>query len=197
MADQLLPVAPVSCQPLRVGGVTLDLSPSVEIVSLGVFASAGRHEFFDRIHREFGVVLPERPGAVRAADGRCTFLWTAPDQWLAVADGGASLFSRLQETCGGLCALTSQGDSRTILSLSGPGARDVASRLLPIDLHPRAFGGNDVASTLAGHIPVIVWLADETPTCLFLVFRSFATSLFHDISVALAAFSSSEKDLRV
>lgn len=194
MADQLFPVPPVKYGSLQVGGMTLEQSPFAEIVSLGVFSSVKRDELVNRIHEVFGIILPEHSRAVRAADGRCAFLWNGPSQWLAIAEGGAGLLSRLREVCGDVCALTSQSDSRAILKLSGPDVREAASRLVPIDLHPRVFGKDHVASTLAGHIPVIMWQTDDAPTYLFLVFRSLAASLFHDFSVALNDFSSSETD---
>ncbi|BCI68695.1 hypothetical protein AAJCM20276_33190 [Acetobacter aceti] len=194
MADQLFPVPPVKYGSLQVGGMTLEQSPFAEIVSLGAFSGARRDELVNRIHEVFGVILPEHPRAVLAADGRCTFLWNGPSQWLAVAMEDTGLLSRLGEVCGDACALTSQSDSRAILKLSGPDSRNVASRLVPVDLHPRVFGKDHVASTLAGHIPVIMWQTDDEPTYLFLVFRSLAASLFHDFSVALNGFSSSETD---
>ncbi|MCH4092034.1 sarcosine oxidase subunit gamma [Acetobacter sp.] len=194
MADQLLPVLPVKYGSLRVGGMTFEQSPLAETVSLGAFSGDGRDALVNRIHEAFGVMLPEHPRAVHTMDGRCAFLWNGPSQWLAIAEDGAGLLSRLREVCEDVCALTSQSDSRAILKLSGPDSREAASRLVPIDLHPRAFGKDHVASTLAGHIPVIMWQTDDVPTYLFLVFRSLAASLFHDFSVVLNGFSSSEMD---
>ena len=194
MADQLFPMPPMKHGSLRVGGMTLEQSPFAEIVSLGAFSGAGRDELVNRIHEMFGVMLPEHPRAVHAVDGRCTFLWNGPGQWLAIAVEGSGLLSRLREICRDVCALTSQSDSRATLKLSGPNVREAASRLVPIDLHPRVFGKDHVASTLAGHIPVIMWQTDDAPTYLFLVFRSLAASLFHDFSVALNGFSYSETD---
>ncbi|AQS83813.1 MAG: sarcosine oxidase subunit gamma family protein [Acetobacter aceti] len=197
MADPLFPVLPVPHGPVRWGAMTCAQSPLAEIVSLGAFSGVGRDELVKRIHEAFGVILPDQPRAVASADGGCSFLWSGPSQWLAVAEEGAGLLSRLREVCGDVCALTSQSDSRSIMKLSGPGVREAMSRLVPIDLHPTVFGKDHVASTLAGHIPVIMWQTDDAPTYLFFVFRSFAASLFHDVSVALSGFSSSEMDICV
>lgn len=131
--DQLFPVPPVKYGSLRVGGMTLEQSPFAETVSLGAFLGAGRDELVNRIHEMFGVILPEHPRAVHAADGRCTFLWNGPGQWLAIAVEGLGLLSRLREVCGDVCALTSQSDSRATLKLSGPNVREAVSRLVPID----------------------------------------------------------------
>lgn len=194
MADLLSATLPVMSDPVTVGDVTLELAPPASIVSLGVFAGVGREELFGRVRAEFAVDLPDVRRAVRSGDGSVTFLWNRPSQWLAVGEDSAELFSRLQKCCGDVCALTSQGDSRTILRLSGAGAREVATRLLPIDLHGQVFSTDCVASTLAGHIPVIVWQTAQTLAYDFLVFRSFASSLFHDLSVALNGHTFSETD---
>ncbi|GBQ28546.1 sarcosine oxidase gamma subunit [Acetobacter estunensis NRIC 0472] len=194
MADLLSATLPVVSDPVTVGGVTLELVPPTSIVSLGAFAGAGRDELVGRVRAEFGVDLPDVSRAVRSSYGNVAFLWNGPTQWLVVGEDSGELFSRLQKCCGDVCALTSQGDSRTILRLSGMGAREVATRLLPIDLHGQVFSTDCVASTLAGHIPVIVWQTAQTPAYDFLVFRSFASSLFHDLSVALNGHTFSETD---
>ncbi|MBO1328461.1 sarcosine oxidase subunit gamma [Acetobacter suratthaniensis] len=190
MVESLLALPPVSADPVRAGDTVLALAPMGEAVSLGAFAGAGRAALLARVRETFGVDLPEQPRAVASADGQVTFVWCGPTQWLALslgesgAEGG--LLARLRAACGDLCALTSQSDSRTTLRLSGPQAREVAGRLVPVDLHDAVFEPGHVALTLAGHIPVLIRQVARNPvTYEFLVFRSFAESLFHDLHVAM------------
>ncbi|MBO1324625.1 sarcosine oxidase subunit gamma [Acetobacter sp. TBRC 12305] len=202
MADKLHATAPIGAEAISANGLRLALAPLAEAASLGAFAGSGRAELLACVRAEFGVDLPQTPKAVTTADGLVTFLWCGPSQWLALApaeasgpsgasSGGQGLMARLRASCGAVCALSAQGDSRTALRLSGPGTRAVLSRLVPVDLHPRAFRAGDVALTLAGHIPVIVRHLDDQPeACELLVFRSFAASLFHDLHVAMTGHTS-------
>ncbi|MFT8891579.1 MAG: sarcosine oxidase subunit gamma family protein [Acetobacter papayae] len=191
MVESLFAQSPVSADPVRVGDTVLALAPMGEAVSLGAFAGGGRAALVERVCEAFGVDLPEQPRAVSTADGQVVFVWCGPTQWLAFAGpgntaGGEGLMARLRACCGDICALTSQSDSRTSLLLSGPQAREVAGRLVPVDLHDAVFEPGHVALTLAGHIPVILRQVARNPvTYEFLVFRSFAESLFHDLHVAM------------
>ncbi|MFT9256524.1 MAG: sarcosine oxidase subunit gamma family protein [Acetobacter sp.] len=198
MADTLYAAAPITAETVSAHGVRLAMVPLAEAASLGAFSGPRRDTLLASVRDAFGVDLPQTPKAVTSADGLVTFLWCGPAQWLALApaeaasgvasgpSAGPGLMARLQASCGAVCALSAQGDSRTVLRLSGPGTREVLSRLVPVDLHPQAFGAGDVALTLAGHIPVILRCLDDQPeACEILVFRGFAASLFHDLHVAM------------
>ena len=100
--------------------------------------------------RVLGCGVPERLSSVAAGDRRVR--WMSPDEWLVscpledvvtlerglrdALDGarGASV----ADVSGGLC----------VLVLGGPAVRDVLARCVPIDLDPRVFGPNRVASTV-------------------------------------------------
>jgi sarcosine oxidase subunit gamma len=189
MVESLFAKPPVSAAPVRAGDTVLTLAPMGEAVSLGAFAGDGRAALVARVRETFGVDLPEQPRAVPSADGQVMFVWCGPTQWLVLAAGDAAeggLMARLRAACGDVCALTSQSDSRAALRLFGPQACEVAGRLVPVDLHDAVFGPGHVALTLAGHIPVILRQVARNPvTYEFLVFRSFAESLFHDLHVAM------------
>lgn len=129
------------------------------------------------IQEKYGVTLPSTPERVEG-DG-IAFLWAGPDQWIAAAErnGGRDLERELKPLVAGLAAVTDQTDARAVLRISGPRARDVLAKGVPIDLHPRVFGPGSVAITHASHIGVILWQLDAAPTYELAVFRSFARSL--------------------
>lgn len=168
--------------PLRANGLTLSLEPPCETVSIGAFAS-GLAGLRAAIEAAFGVALPDGRGSARGAEG-VRFIRMSRDQWFATASEGTGLPARLAAVCGGLAALTDQGDSRVTLTLSGPGARSIAMKLVPLDLHPEVFRPADAAATLAGHIPVLL-IRGGGEAYGFTVLRGFAESLRHDIHAAM------------
>lgn len=62
-------------------------------------------------------------------------------------DGHARSRARdLGQRLRGLASIFDQSGGRTVLRLSGPRARDVLAKGLPIDLHSRAFGPGSAAT---------------------------------------------------
>ena len=182
MPESLPPRHPVASRPFVVHGLTLRAGVARDSISLAPLR--GREdELRAFIQAEFGVALPPAPRCAENAEG-ILFLWVGPAQWLVRGPPCASLSARLL-ACAGLAAITSQTDSRTALELSGRGADAIAAKLVPVDLHPRVFTPGHIAVTLAGHIPVILRQVDATPRYEFLVFRSQAKSLHHELGVAM------------
>jgi len=104
-----------------------------------------------------------------------------------MADQG-ELLSTLRAELGALASLSEQSDSRIVLELSGGPTRNALAKLVPIDLHPRAFRPNDTALTLFGHIAGQITQMDEVPTYELMAPRSFAESFVHDVLAAGAEF---------
>jgi len=94
--------------------------------------------------------LPDRPASATLAHG-CV-LWVAPGQWLLLGAPPAALPAT---------HWTDLTGSRSLFELAGPRAREALATLLPIDLHPREFGAEAAAATIAAHIPLLVWRAGE------------------------------------
>nr|WP_197463145.1 sarcosine oxidase subunit gamma [Gluconobacter thailandicus] len=162
-----------------VGNLTLALAPLRETVSIGPFADC-----LPPLCSALGVTLPQTFTTIGTMDG-IQYTRAAHNQWFATAPEGTGLMSRLTAPCASLAALTNQTDSRVILTLGGRGARAIAAKLIPIDLHPTVFTPGSTALTLAGHIPVILAFKSDGSAYDFTVFRSFAQSLHHDIHVAM------------
>lgn len=134
-----------------------------------------------RVAEQLGLELPRTPRVVSA---RGLYLaWAGPQQWLAKSDTdrGASLEDRLRAELGSLAAISDQSDSRLLVRVAGPKARELLARGLPIDLHPKAFAAGDVAITLFGYIGVHVWMLDDAPTFDLLVPRSYAASFWRSL----------------
>ena len=95
-----------------------------------------------------------------------SMLWLGPDEWLIVTpDRRRERVERtLREALDGRhAALVDVSHSRTILALSGPGARAVLSKGCPLDLHPRAFPAGSCAQSRLAKCQVLIHLVRETP----------------------------------
>lgn len=134
-----------------------------------------------------GVVLPATP---RRVVGRgYAVQWTGPAQWQvqAPADEAERLLD-LFASLAALCSTVALDDSRTVLSVGGPRARDALAKMLPIDLHPRAFRPGEAAVTVAGGISVFVSRRDEEDVFECAVPRSFAVSFWDWLTDSAAAY---------
>jgi sarcosine oxidase subunit gamma len=128
------------------------------------------------VRQTCGVDLPAGPK--RIAAGPLAFVGMGPGQCLAVEQGGDALTfaSRLGKAFGAAASISDQSDSRAVLRLSGPRARNVLAKGLAIDLHPRVFGPGDAALSSIALIGAHLWQLDDAPTYEISVFRSMAGS---------------------
>jgi sarcosine oxidase subunit gamma len=149
---------------------------------LVVRGNADDPEFVEGAAAALGFALPTVP--CTAAGGETSALWLGPNEWLVVTTPGAeaeladTLRGALAET---VSAVTDITDSRTVIRLSGPAARDVLAKGCPLDLHASAFAAGAVKQSLLAHVDVVVHLvADEArgPVFEITVLRSFAAYLW-------------------
>lgn len=161
MVDLIARTAAAGLVPVVVPGVRLDETAPEAITSVAVLPAATP-----------SVQMPD-PGQTLVHEGR-RILWSGRRQALVL---GAPL-----AVTG--AAVTDQSDAWVALTLSGARARDVLSRLVPIDLRDRAFPEAATARTLLQHVTVS--LTRTAPDAyLILAFRSMAGTLVHDITVAM------------
>lgn len=106
-------------------------------------------------------------------------LWNGPNAWLVLDEDAAPLAART----GG--RVTDQSDGLYLFSVSGPFAREILKRLVPIDLREASFAPDAVAITHAAHIGVRIWR--EGGAFILACFRSFAPSLHHALVEAEGA----------
>jgi heterotetrameric sarcosine oxidase gamma subunit len=136
----------------------------------------------------YGVALPA--GARLAAGPRAGFIGTGPGQWFVVSESlrNGALARDLAENFRGLASISDQSDGRAVVRISGPKARDLLAKGLPIDLDPRVFKPGDAATSLISYIGVQLWQVDETPTYDIAVFRGFAESFWGWLTASAAEF---------
>jgi sarcosine oxidase subunit gamma len=144
-----------------------------------------------RIRERFGIELPREPR--RTAAGDIAIAGIGREAWLATRENGGNAFAgSLKEALGGLASVTDQSDGYAVLRLTGPRLRDALAKMLPIDVHPRAFKIGDVAATVAFHVGATLWRlddgADGAPIIEVAIFRSLAGTFWHALSDSAAEF---------
>ena len=141
-----------------------------------------------RVQDRFDLTLPLT--AQRAEKSGTSFCWAGPGRWLAATSTqtAAAFEAMLRRELSGLAAVVNQTDGRCVFHISGPKARELLARGLPIDIDPRVFGPGDTALTLAGHINVHLWQLDLSPAYELSVSRSFAASFCEWLLAAAAKY---------
>jgi len=142
-----------------------------------------------RVSAHFGIELPRGPR--RETAGGTAFVGTAPEAWLTTCELGGNAFAlSLREVIGDLASVSDQSDGYAVLRLTGLKLRDTLAKIIPIDLHPRAFRPGDVASTAALQIGATLWRLEDgpdgSPMFDIAVFRSLTGSLWHALSESAA-----------
>lgn len=131
--------------------------------------------FVSGVEQVLGVAVPAKPNTVAANDD-VSVLWLGPNEWLIVMHDG-----REQETMQALCdalvgrhfAVTDVSDSRAVIGLSGPHARDVLMKGCSLDLHPRTFGPHQCAQSALARCHMLLHQIDDAPTYDIYIHRSF------------------------
>jgi len=136
----------------------------------------------------YGVDLPDDSRAVPGPN--VTFVGYGPGQWLAVSETLSSdaLARDLANRLKGLASISDQHGGRTVLRVSGPRARDVLEKGLPIDLHPRVFGPGSAATTAIALMGVQLWQVDDAPSYELAIFRSVSESFWRWLTASAAEF---------
>ena len=144
-----------------------------------------------QIKERFGIELAA--GSRRSASGNIAFIATGPGSWFATSEGAGNAFVvSLAQALGDCASIADQSDGQAVLRLSGPKVRDTLCKLVPVDLHPRAFAVGDVAVTVAAHMGATLWrLKDEPsghPVFEVAVYRSLAESFWSALMASAAEF---------
>lgn len=95
-----------------------------------------------------GLDLPQVPNTVAGDNPRA--LWLGPDEWLVAGDVDVAAL----EARGAL--VVDVGHARAVLTLGGPGARDVLARGCPLDLDTRAFPVGGCAQSRLARLSVLL-----------------------------------------
>jgi heterotetrameric sarcosine oxidase gamma subunit len=131
------------------------------------------------------------PASSRVAQGsKVSFVGYGPGQWLAVSEGLANeaLARDLAAKLQGLASISDQSGGRMVIRLSGPRARDVLAKGLPIDLDPRAFPFGSATTSAISHMGVQLWQLDDTRSYDIAIFRSLTESFWRWLTASAAEF---------
>ena len=136
----------------------------------------GDAEVLAAVHQVIGGQLPHTPNTTADA-GAIRAIWLGPDEWLLLAEPGASgsLESELQSALAGrFASVVDITAGQTVIRLSGPSTLDVLARGCALDLHPSVFPPGACAQTLLARAQALLVAVDDTPTIDLIVRRSFA-----------------------
>ncbi|KGK42164.1 sarcosine oxidase subunit gamma [Nitrincola sp. A-D6] len=113
----------------------------------------------EAVQQVLGMTLPLEPLALHQnAEKGSSIQWIAPDEWLILLPGGSEYETEqaLRAAFSGHFALVNISGGQTLLTLTGPAARDVLHKSTGYDVHPRNFPvGKGVTTTFAKATAVI------------------------------------------
>ena len=160
------------------------LGLAIVLVRKGKSAALEQH-----MRDHFRIELPQGPH--RTTAGELALIGMGPGAWLVAHEQASNALAQsLRKTIGDLASVSDQSDAYVVLRLSGPGVREALTKLVPIDVHARAFKVGDVAATVAAHIGATLWRleddADGSAVFEIAVYRSFATSFWRVLRTSSA-----------
>ncbi len=177
----------------RAGPAGVTVSERSRVAVAGIGARKGQTAALsERIAERTGLILPQTPQLV--GRDHIGFVWTAPNQWLAMSDGedGAAFAADLARDLAGLASVTDQTDGRAMLRLSGPRVRDALAKGCMLDLDARVFKQGHTAITLIALLTSQITRLEDTddhlPVFEIAVMRSFAGNLWHWLEASSAEF---------
>ncbi|MFN3986605.1 MAG: sarcosine oxidase subunit gamma [Rhodocyclaceae bacterium] len=132
--------------------------------------------FVAGVEQVLGVAPPSQPLQLASAgEGGVSIQWVSPDEWLIIVPGGQEYVTelKLREVLGGHFAVVNVSGGQTLLSLSGPRAREVLMKCTPYDVHPAHFPVGKAVGTVFAKTTVQLRRTAETRWELVLR-RSFA-----------------------
>lgn len=132
-----------------------------------------------------GADLPVKPNTTTDA-GSFRLLWLGPTEFWVTALAGAEekLVADLRQALTGQhAAVIDVTESRAVITLSGPDAREVLARGCSLDLHPRVFGPGQCAQTGLAKANVLIDQRDAAPSFDIYVLKSFSDYLWQWIGL--------------
>ncbi len=172
------------------GGIAADAQLVMsERPFLGHLNLRGRPEdpqFLAGTSQVLGVDLPLEPNTTAGSTAQGLF-WLGPDEWLILTPPGeqAGLQTHLLEVLDGVFAnVVDVSSGNTVISVSGPKARELLAKGTTLDLHPREFRPGMCAQTHFAHAGALICQWEERPRFELVVRRSFADYLWQWMRVA-------------
>jgi sarcosine oxidase subunit gamma len=176
-------------------GAGIVLGESAHRAIINIRGDANDGAFTAAVRNATGCDLPVTANTVAAA-GDVRILWLGPNEWWVVGTDArrAGLIDGLRQAFAGQHTnVTDVSESRTVITMSGPAARDVLARGLSNDLHPRAFGPGQCLQSSLSRTNVLLHQTDNTPSFDIYVLKSFADYLWRWIGLIAEDFGMSVK----
>ena len=170
-------------------GIVLSEVPHRAIVNIRGTASDA--SFASAVQTATGLELPAAANTV-SNGSMWQILWLGPNEWwITGPDGEAdSLVEALRANFAGQHATACDvSESRAIVALKGPRAREVLMRGVSLDLHPRAFRVGQCAQTGVSRANALIHLVDDTPTFEVYVLKSFSDYLWRWLEIVSRDFN--------
>ena len=155
--------------PLTLAETTLAEATWAPVYSVALFP--GKEMAVAKSLKSLGLSFP-KPNTW-AEKGGARIVWTGRDQAFLI---GAEVPPDMP------AAITDQSDGWVTLTLAGPQAKAVLSRLVSLDL--RNVNKGDAARTALNHLPLIL-ITEEPDSFRLMTFRSMARTAWHELSEAL------------
>ena len=153
-----------------------------EVRGFALTQAAGLDDAFeDKLTAVVGE-LPAKAGVAMEHEGR-SIMRIGPAQFWIIAPDTDDIAARLH----GQCAVTPLSHSRTRIRLEGAPARDVLSKLMPLDFHATVFTPGSFAMTGIHHTPAAVHCTAGNRFDLY-VMRTFALNVWAVITDAALEF---------
>ncbi|WP_447530357.1 sarcosine oxidase subunit gamma [Vreelandella sp. TE19] len=131
----------------------------------------------EAVRQVLGLSLPAKPNTVTQDEsGERSIQWISPDEWLVIVPGGEefALERSLRDTLGDAhFSIVNVSGGQTLLTLSGPNAREVLMKSISFDVHPSAFPVGKGVTTVFAKASVVLRRSSDTEWELVLR-RSFA-----------------------
>jgi sarcosine oxidase subunit gamma len=172
-------------------GAGVILSEIAHRTIVNIRGTASDPAFASAVRNATGVALPPSANTVSTGGGR-QILWLGPNEWwLTGPDGEAdSLLEALRKGFEGQHATACDvSESRAIIRLKGPKAREVLMRGVSLDLHPRAFHVGECAQTGLSRANALLHLVDNAPTFEIYVLKSFSDYLWRWLEIVARDFN--------
>lgn len=147
---------------------------------INIRGTASDPAFVAAVKSATGVDLPMWANSV-TTNGDRQILWLGPNEWWVTAKDGEAdaLLSALRNAFGSQHATACDvSESRAVIAVKGPKARDVLMRGISLDLHPKVFKAGQCAQTGLSRCNVLLHLADDSPRFEIYVLKSFSDYLW-------------------
>jgi sarcosine oxidase subunit gamma len=171
------------------GGTGITVGEISHRAIVNIRGNAGDLVFSGAVKAATGLDLPVANTVSMGDDIR--ILWLGPDEWWVVSSNAqrAELIERLRQSFSGQhTAVVDVSESRSVITIAGPAAREVLARGISLDLHPRAFGPGQCAQTGMAKANIVLHQIDNQPSYEIYILKSFGDYLWRWIGLVAEDF---------